>query len=266
MQNQAILARPYLEQMSELTAEGLMALANEEIGALAVENFYDTESVTSISSQLIKERNFYINAPSIGRIGMAFFEAEMKKERLDHYYNTAIDGIDYLRKVFHPYLSPIDLIRLKLQEIWVSGANIENLHRKKMFIGLARIVLPGVNFLAHQDDLRVDDPMSLVARGLKAQFALNVYMEVPKDGGELKLWNYELEKEEYNRLREPGSYGIELHRLPSPTCIYQPKKGELVIFNCRRLHAVGASQESERLSISCFVGYRGENTSLTYWS
>lgn len=256
----------YMKEFTELSADALQVLANEEVGAIVVKNFYDEAFCEKANAVFNSQKQGYINAPSIGRVGMAYFEADGQPELIEKYYNNARQGIELMRSAFAPYVSPMDLLRLRLQEAWIPGANLENLDNRKMFVGLTRVVAPNVDFLVHQDDLRVDAPDSLRAKSLQGQFAANIYLDIANEGGELDMWDMILDDATYDDLREPGVYGIERDRLPPPTCSYKPEVGDLVIFNCRRLHAVSASKDKSRLSISCFIGYRGEKQPLTYWS
>ena len=60
--------------------------------------------------------------------------------------------------------------------------------------------------------------------------------------------------------------GIEPDRLGPPCLIIRPEPGDLILFNSRRMHAVTPGNDQPRLSLSCFVGYRGVAEPLTYWS
>ncbi len=46
----------------------------------------------------------------------------------------------------------------------------------------------------------------------------------------------------------------------------RPEPGDLLIFNSRKMHAVSPGTGRSRLAVSCFVGYRGKQQALTYWS
>jgi len=66
-----------LVEIERLACHALNKFMREEALAIRVPNFIATNIVTKLSEQII-EYGFekYLNAPSIGRIGMAFYEAE----------------------------------------------------------------------------------------------------------------------------------------------------------------------------------------------
>ncbi len=118
----------YIVHANRLNEKMLIALAHEEIGLIAVKDFYDKEICKEIKQYFLDNIKYYINAPSIGRIGMAFYETAHRDDLLEDYYKNSIQHINDIRNAFHPYLSPIDKVRLYLQEIWTKGANLENIH------------------------------------------------------------------------------------------------------------------------------------------
>lgn len=122
-----------------------------------------------------------------------------------------------------------------------------------------------MTFLAHHDIFAKDAPDSFQARSLQAQMAANVYLSMPREGGALQIWDQELSPEAFDELRG-GSYGIDPALLGEPSLAIRPNAGDLILFNSRRMHAVTPGTEDTRLSLSCFVGYRGPATPLSFWS
>ncbi len=135
-----------------------------------------------------------------------------------------------------------------------------------MFIGLCRVVEPNINVLPHQDKLSKDAQYIETTVALQGQFAANTYIDMPANGGELDIWKEEFSDKTYDAMRENGSYGIKRDKLPAPYLTYKPEQGELLLFNARKLHAVKPVYGSSRLSISCFIGFYGNDKPLTYWS
>lgn len=132
-------------------------------------------------------------------------------------------------------------------------------------MSLSRIVEPEVTFLAHHDIFAKDAPDSFSAHSPQAQFACNIYLSMPTDGGGLQIWEREITPIEFDAMRQ-DSYGIDPKCLGRPQLHVRPEPGDLILFNSRLMHAVASGRVSRRLSLSCFVGYRGPAAPLTFWS
>jgi predicted 2-oxoglutarate/Fe(II)-dependent dioxygenase YbiX len=63
-----------------------------------------------------------------------------------------------------------------------------------------------------------------------------------------------------------NDYGVQVERLGEPDLVVRPDPGDLLMFNSRKMHAVSPGTGHNRLAVSCFVGYRGDNLPLTFWS
>nr|WP_249199470.1 hypothetical protein [Photobacterium sp. GJ3] len=119
---------------------------------IRVKDFIDREHALSLGDRILTAGyDAYINAPSIGRIGMAFYEAERDPTLLERYFAQAQSNIHELRQRCKPYASPLDVLRCCLDEIWPAGAQLETLYGKKMSVGLSRVVDENIRFLAHHD-------------------------------------------------------------------------------------------------------------------
>ncbi|WP_340616736.1 2OG-Fe(II) oxygenase [Xenorhabdus entomophaga] len=249
-----------------LDATCIEKLANQKALAIRVKNFIPSDLAMQLGEKILGQGfEHYLNAPSVGRIGMAFYEAENKPLRMVDYFESVFKNIEDLRQRCSPYQAPIDTLRCVLDEIWPAGAQLETLYGKKMYVGLSRVVRPGVTFLAHHDIFAKDAPDSFRAKSLLAQFAANVYLAMPNQGGALQLWKDELSPEEFDAMRG-DNYGIEPSLLGKPTLEIQPEIGELLLFNSRCMHSVSAGADDLRLSLSCFIGYRGSANPLSFWS
>lgn len=67
---------------------------------------------------------------------------------------------------------------------------------------------PGVCFLAHHDIFAKDAPDSFQAKSLEAQFACNVYLNMPTEGGALQMWDDDISPDQFDEMRG-DSYGID---------------------------------------------------------
>lgn len=252
---------------NEIRYENLMMLLRSEIAAIQIKNYCAIEIRNHVIDKLLghKERGHFNKANDIERIGMAHYEIDCP-DKFNRYHETAIQSIWRTRDIFKPYISPIDKLRLELEEIWPAGAYLETLYGRKCFVGICRIMEPNIELLAHNDRLNRDSPDSYQAHSLLGQLSACVYLQVPTSGGELKLWNDQpKDEDEYTRLKD-GKYGIDPIKLGQPALEIKPEDGDLLIFNIHKYHAVAPSGGKCRINIGTFIGYRGDCQPLTYWS
>ncbi len=245
----------------------LIALVEHSIYALRIPGYSSTEESQEFAERLLAHPlfGFYVNADNIGRVGRAYFETISDPALRERYHSESRSMMRAIREACTPLLTPIDRLRLELQEAWSWGANIENLGEGKMFVGLSRLFAEGSEALPHDDHLWRDAPHSTLAQTLTTQLTCNVYLQVG-EGGELELWDRRLPPDEFEALRLPGSYGLDRSRLPEPDLILQPEVGELIMFDPTYLHAVRPITKGVRITVTFFIGYRGRQHPLTYWS
>lgn len=170
------------------------------------------------------------------------------------YYRQAAKSIKNIRQACTPYLSPIDRIRLELDEIWATGAQVAHYEGHKMFVGIGRVT-PAADSCILEKQPHVDCLPQTICQ-LDGQFSANVYLHMPESGGALEVWNVPpLSQAEIAALPKGKDWRVEL---PAPIFIH-PQVGELILFNTRRLHAVQSFEEGVRVSIQCFIGRRTDS-------
>jgi hypothetical protein len=255
-----------IAETKALDAACIEKLARRELLAVRIKGFIPEQLAQTLTENILaKGFDRYLNAKTIGRIGHAFYETENHPDRVREYFNDAFRNIRELRERCAPYLSPMDLLRCTLDEIWPAGAKLQTLLGRKMYVGLSRVVEPGIPLLAHHDTFAIDAPGCFEASSLQAQIAANVYLAMPGEGGALQIWAGGLSVKEFDAMRG-SDYGVDPAKLGSPTIEVKPDVGDLLLFNSNCVHAVSPGRDAMRLSLSCFVGYRGPATPLSFWS
>lgn len=258
-----------IELIGHLTHEALTELIEGRAIAIRVSNFAEDEVCEEIASRMLQSPLYgkYVNAPKIGKVGHAFFE--VCHATVNEYFEKAVGWIQEIRKLCTPYGSPMDRLRLELDEVWPGSSQIARLTGRQMFAGLLRVFDEGAGAEPHMDVLDWDAAAVEIYEGafLKCQMGANVYLKVPPVGGELVIWPFGLTRERYEQLRIEGSYGVQEHLLgdEAPTVI-QPRQGELIIFNAGNVHAVRAPERGKRITWSSFIGYTSRSQPLTVWS
>lgn len=247
-----------------LNKESIQQLVAEQIDVIQVKDFYPEELCQAFADKVIScsELGFYKKQSTVGRLGMGYVDVEKSPEMARKYHEDAVDSIWLVRDLVYPNISPMDHLRLVLQEIWPTGANIGHIDNKTCFVGSCRVFAPDVKLLPHNDRLA-----RLMLEGdpqLDGQLAVNIYFQMPEAGGALELWLREPDDEQDKIIA--ANDGIDRDLLEPPKLVLTPDVGDLVIFNSRLIHNVTPGQGSHRVSISAFIGYRGEQQPLTYWS
>lgn len=250
----------------ELSLHALRQLFTRDALVVHVRDFVSSELCRLVAERLQRQGyTDYINAPTLGRIGMSFYETGGRPDIIEQYFVSASDNIALLRSACAPYASPMDLLRCTFDELWPCGARLQTLGGRKMFVGLSRSMRPGAPMLAHHDIFARLAPDDREANDLLCQLAVNVYVDMPAEGGELLVWLDEISDAEFLE-RRGTNYGLPIESLGPPDLSIKPETGDLILFNGRKLHAVAPGQGADRLTVSCFVGYRGGDRPLTFWS
>lgn len=251
-----------------LTRENLLKLVQGRALALRIKGYYAKETSAEVARRLLAHPRFgfYANAGDIGRVGMSFFETLVSDELRDLYFAQAAETMKDLRGACTPYASPIDLLRVELEELWPAGAQLLTMNGKSMFVGLARVFRGKAEAIPHQDILRRDAATFPLAARLTAQLAANVYLQPSEEGGELELWGMSYSDEEYDARRWKASYGLDRERIRESRALLRPETGDLILFNATQVHAVRPTLRGTRVTVSCFVGVQTTAEPLVYWS
>jgi hypothetical protein len=173
----------------------------------------------------------------------------------EHYYAEALPTIRRLRAAAAPELSPIDRLRLELDELWPRGAHIGSFEGRSMFVGIVRAMQPsrseGSELHPHFDAL----PAS-VAR-FDGQFAANIFVSVPPAGGELEVWDVP-------PFEPTGELPDEWRLVGGEPVAVKPEVGDLILFNARKPHAIRRFSGCDRISVQTFIGYRQDGPLLLW--
>jgi hypothetical protein len=255
---------------SKLTEASIKSLLNGTVLAIRIPSFLDKKTCKIVSEKLLSAKVIeeYTNAPGIGKVGIAFFETTGNVQMEQKYFESALHNLNMIRDIFAPYPVPTDSLRVQLDEVWPTGANLRVHGGRKMFAGLCRALENGQGIIPHEDKFERDsaqDPFN-ISFTENVQMAFNIYLQNPEHGGDLELYTQSLSTEAYDKLRGE-SYGIERSLLPKPALTIKPENGDLILFNSRNLHSVTpVSGKDPRLSISAFISRKDPDGSLIIWS
>lgn len=261
--------------LDKLDLASLKAFFSNKICAIRVPNYADTQLCDRLTNWFLNnkieeyehevrdDKGVRYLKYGVGRVGVAYnttYNKAANSPEIQKYYNEALPGIRSLRDAMAPNLSPIDKLRLELDELWPNNASVAAFEGKKMFVGIGRIMIPETSHLAeaqpHFDS--VPEKLSM----LSGQFSANIYLTLPPSGGELEIWDIpplpisEIDNADINKDWRSN--------LPQSLLI-KPEKGELILINTRRAHAVRKFDKGERATVQCFIGLKADN-SLVFWN
>jgi hypothetical protein len=261
-----------IRKASHLRGEDINALIQDEILALIVEDYYAADLCATLSEKILQSQqvqnytheimeNGKLTQKYFGvdRLGVPFnstYYAQSESETVARYYEGAQTGIQRIRDFCSPAITPIDKLRLELDEKFHLGATVAAFQGKKMLAGIGRITKADLSYLSAEQPHF--DALPPQYAHLDAQLAANIYLVVPDCGGELEVWDVP----PVHPLSKVPSNWREI--LP-PSILIAPKKGELILFNCRRPHAVCSFAGQDRVTMQMFIGYQNQKQ-LQLWN
>jgi len=211
---------------NSLSFESLYRLITGDVLAIRIPNFYEREEcehLTDMLTHIVKNES-----TSSGKIYLsdvdAFWNTIDDLEVRERYFAKALPTMRRLRKISFPFASPIDLLRLELDEIWPSGALLMHLEKKVMLFGITRIWTEGSEALPHQDILIREIPSAPEVQNELSQLGINIYLRPAQEGGELEIWNHSFSDEECLRQGVKDSYGFNRSLLPDDSLVISPQE------------------------------------------
>lgn len=251
-----------------LSRQSLLDLSAGRIAAIHVKGFYPKDIAAEVASQAIEHRalgHYHKKyTSSVGRVYMPHIDTKWDPVLTRRYHDAALPSIHDVRSMFSPYLSPIDQVRLLLDELWPAGASLLRLRGQTCFVGAFRVFQPTTSeFYPHNDrlDQETDAPE---IDGLSEQLVANVYLQVPREGGDLQLWRrYPTERETQTILDVEG---LDPATIEPPVHVIHPEAGDLIIFASAMLHAVTPAVGEHRVGMACFIGCKTPDKPLMLWS
>ncbi|RSS50710.1 proline hydroxylase [Streptomyces sp. WAC07061] len=157
---------------------------------------------------------------------------------------------------------PFRTCREALAVAWPGGVSVGRRGGVEMGDGVARE--PNQGFQVHFDDALREYEGDLLDEPLIGQFAFNLYLSVPPEGGETVLWRHRWQPEdEAHRLS--ARYGFDESVVAGAESIeLAPEVGEALLIDPRFFHAVRPSHGDRRIALGFAVGIGTSGRLLTW--
>jgi hypothetical protein len=255
----------------ELEEWHLIGLLDRSIDAVIVPNYFLEQECITISERIKKSKHFnaYPGYPSVLRLGLELFECGESELELAKHQEQALTLIKEMRRLVHPYISPIDRLRVELDDIWSYGCTLAKLGDKKVFTGIVREYQEDSPGAPHCDVIGWGFLKSYKDKpNLISNIAANVYLKMSESGGEILLWDEWPTQSEYKieqNIDDPVSVGNS-KKTTQPKLEITPNLGDLILFSSMRIHSVKMTKTGVRMTWGCLIGYSGTNDPLVFWT
>jgi len=224
---------------TEITQSSLNDLISGKILAIWCKEYIEKKVCDMSIDRIIAavEKNNYTLTSDLQSLGTSIGEAHESKENETEYLATASETTQLIRNViFQHTLSPIDKLRLELDEIWSAGATLGKYNSKPLLAATIRRWKGQGQANPHIDQTSIKLLKSLE---LKVRIGANLYVRTPEAncGGGLEFWETKYTVEEYEKLKRPD-YGLDRELVGPADLIIHPDDGDLILFNAGVVHGV----------------------------
>lgn len=254
----------YAEELNSIT---LAHLAAGSLDAIWIRSFRSPQQCQAVLPRVVEacERSHYTLTKDFQSIGTSIGEAAESAAGERRYLETAAKTLHLIRnEIFAERLSPLDELRLRLDELWPDGATVGHHKGRMMLPGIIRRWPTGGHANPHIDQRTI--PL-LAAQRLQRRIGTNIYLDVPlaNSGGQVDFWALWTDEGEYDARRRTD-YGLDRDKLGEPHWSCAPGQGDLLMFDAARVHGVRRVEGGSRVTAACFVGVRGSGEPLVLFA
>jgi hypothetical protein len=246
-----------------LTHESFAALRHGEICAILLDGLISQEACAraALAVRTLTEQSSYRWSSDLSIVGVSIGEAHESAEALERYLADGARTSRVVRDVVFGGVSPIDRITLLMLQLWPAGIRVPFREGRAFLQQVLRRWKQGGGANAHLDQSCT--PL-LSPFGITKRFGINVYLEMPSEGGAVEFWSRTFSEGEYEALRQPPpNYGLAPEMVGEPDLRIRPAAGQAIMFDASRPHAVEAvAGHGERITDASFYGYVGDDAPL----
>ncbi|ETK33351.1 2OG-Fe(II)-dependent halogenase WelO5 family protein [Microbispora sp. ATCC PTA-5024] len=239
----------------EFRRDQISDLAAGRCAAIRVADFLPSKTCSDILNALMCADFEYYGTervyPPVMRFGVGVSDYRKDGKIMPDYWDALRRHQDSWSTIGLDF-DPLELCRETLGKHWPGVVAIGRNEGRELGGGVARE--PNQGFVVHFDDAQREFSGSLLDAHIVAQFAFNLYLSVPEQGGETVVWRHRWRPAD-EKFRFPGSYGYTDAVVgDAEHFVLKPKAGEALLFDPRNFHAVRPSVGSRRIALGFSVG------------
>ncbi|WP_090947353.1 2OG-Fe(II) oxygenase [Nonomuraea jiangxiensis] len=199
--------------------------------------------------------------PEVMRFGVGVSDYR-RDGRISEEFWAAVDEGRRAWEALNLPFDPFALCRSRLGADLPQQVEVGRHDGHAMSPGVARE--PNQGFLVHFDDAQREFPGGFLDENVVCQFAFNLYLSVPEEGGETVVWRHRWHPTDDSH-RPDGSYGFKEDVVgAAESFLMRPRKGEAVLLEPRNFHAVRPSKGGRRISLGFSVSMTDTGQLLTW--
>ena len=263
-----------IQKINYHTAEGiehkqaLSSLLARELTCLVIENFVAEDAASATIEGLEQQQKFveHADVPGLKVLGLSHFQAVRNPEIFEKYSHLGSKLETLLQSTCGPSPSPFHCLKSYLrQNLDVPIKNLKLQNELSLAPFTIRSCGQDIGIEPHQDVLSAESPLDEFALNVSMQLAINIFLSSTAEGGELEIFDLNPKDTGYINLDEgPKTFSEE--KLPRESIRVSPKTGDLIIFDCTKLHIVRPNKSSSaRVTLACFVAKVNNKETLRYW-
>ena len=236
------------------------SLISSEVTAIIIDNVISQDSAASYSRKvrdLCLDSQYLWKADLTSTAPRSVGEAHESPEHAKEYFLGANRSDQKTRALIYDGVSPVDRIVDRVMSVWDSGVTVPHKGKYRYLSEISRRWKMHGGAHPHIDQRSTHLLSSL---NIKDRLGLNVYLNMPPEGGEIEFWNHHITDEEYASLKRPD-YGIDRTILKAPDLTIRPSIGQGIIFRADMPHAVASinldrsvvHETEDRITNACFL-------------
>lgn len=245
-----------------LNAESLTMLFENRIPALRIKQFATPEECEAlvVQAHLLGFDSYQEVSPRIDRIGITVFE--YNKVGKDEYFRAVNRANAGQQRITSASFNPLKRIMAEIQECTNTTVRIASEPSYgNYYAGLTRKMEQGT--LLHIDYASAEQPKWEVGT-VVTQLVWNLYLKLsPSNQGKTQIYNRQWYPED--EVYKIDSYGYSNTVVAGANkIVFQPKVGDVVIFNTRNYHTVEPI-DGHRVTFTSAMGLL-PNDEIVFWS
>ncbi len=245
--------------LPKFTTEALQALVHKEIMAIRVPDFYDPDCGQNLGDCILE----YTGKRILHESGQSMIPRVSSRDPMFQGEKRPMcikQDTDFLVRQATGKHYPVSEILQALNEAWPKRAIVSTEHPQ--YVGKGVLHGPETNTYPHCD---------YVQRGDTGNFAANIYLILPPEGGELQMMRNEIfhQWQQQNVIISTGS-GTKVSQLqdhpdwqalsPGSSCLIRPEAMELVLADVTQPHAVRPSKDGCRVNFNVFIKQKRQDS------